>query len=59
MKYEYLVKEVDTAPSDFSVQDMLNYWGEQGWELIDFDPEIHGYARAIFKREASEPVPLA
>lgn len=50
MKFEYKVHEYSKATQRV-LEDEFNVLGEAGWELIDFDNEVHGFIRAIFKRE--------
>lgn len=49
MKFEYLVKVVSTVDA----QTILNFWGDDGWELITSDEAQPGHLYCIFKRPKS------
>ena len=50
MKFEYKVHEYPQSSSKI-LEDELNAFGTDCWELVDLDNEVHGYVRATFKRE--------
>ncbi len=47
VQWEYIVQTVGSlirSPKDEEVQELLNAWGEEGWELVAATPMTNSFA---------------